>query len=80
MIKSRYDDTCILHNVDKGQDIEAEILEFRPLVSLSVSIQRKIKLTLSYVTNKKMYVGSMAGLEFISKGPKETVTYQGRGR
>jgi hypothetical protein len=80
MIKTTYEDVCVLHNTDRGENIEAEILEFKPGTFLSVSIQRKIKLRMTYNTHTKVYVGSMAGYEFTTPGPKEHTTYQGRGR
>jgi hypothetical protein len=80
MIKTTFADTVTLHNTDKGQDVEAEVLEFKPNHFLSVSIQRQIKVKLQYVAGKNVYVGSMAGFEFTTPGPKEQTTYQGRGR
>lgn len=80
MIKTTYADTCVLHNVDRNQDIEAEVVEFRPNHYLAVSINRQVKVTLQYLANKNIYVGSMAGFEFTSNGPQEFTTYQGRKR
>jgi hypothetical protein len=45
---------------------------------ISVSIQRKIKMILKFNQRGNNYVGSMAGLEFTTDGPKETITYEGR--
>lgn len=78
MIKTTYADTCVLHNTDKGQDVEAEVMEFRPGHFLKVSINRQIKVQLQYLAGKDIYVGSMAGYEFTSSGPKEFTAYQGR--
>lgn len=80
MIKTKYADIVMLHNTDKGQDVEAEVLEFRPNHFLTVSVQRQIKIKMQYIAGKNIYIGSMAGFEFTTKGPEETVTYQGRGR
>jgi hypothetical protein len=80
MIKTTYDDKVVLHNTDKGQDVEAEVLEFKPNHFLSVSIQRQIKVKLQYIAAKDVYVGNMAGFEFTTRGPKERTTYEGRGR
>jgi len=80
MIKTTYADTCVLHNTDKGQDVEAEIINFSPRHSITVSINRQIKVTLLYRPQKDIYVGSMAGYEFTTTGPEETITYQGRRR
>lgn len=78
MIKTTYADTCVLHNTDRGQDVEAEVMEFRPGMFLSVSVHRSVKIKLLYNQHNQLYIGSMAGYEFTSPGPKETVTYQGR--
>ena len=80
MIKTTYADTVSLKCTDNGKVIEAEVMEFRPAHILSVSVQRSIKLILKYNAKGNNYVGSMSGLEFITDGPKETVTYQGRIR
>lgn len=74
--RSSFEDTCKLTNTNNGVEVEAEILEFNPGKILIVSLNRSVKLTLKY--NGKIYVGSMAGIEFISVGPAETITYQGR--
>jgi hypothetical protein len=80
MARTTYADTCTLHNTDRNEDIEAEVLEFKPSSFLSVSIQRKIKLKMIYNSHTRVYIGSMAGYEFTTPGPKEFTTYEGRGR
>ena len=77
-VKRTYADTVELHCTDKSEIITAEILEFRPGMLISVSIQRKIKMMLKFNQRGNNYVGSMAGLEFTTAGPKETITYEGR--
>jgi hypothetical protein len=77
-VKKTYADTVDLHCTDKNETINAEILEFRPNMLISVSIQRKIKMILKYNQRGNNYVGSMAGLEFTTPGPKETIVYEGR--
>lgn len=74
--RSSFDDTCKLTNTNNGVEVEAEILEFNPGKMLVVSLNRSVKLTLKH--NGRTYVGSMAGIEFTSVGPAETITYQGR--
>ena len=78
MIKTTYADTVSLKCTDNGKVIEAEVMEFRPAHILSVSVQRSIKLILKYNAKGNNYVGSMSGLEFITVGPKETISYKGR--
>lgn len=77
-VKKTYADVVELHCTDKNENVSAEILEFRQGILLSVSIQRKIKMILKFNQRGNNYVGSMAGLEFTTLGPKETITYEGR--
>lgn len=78
MINKTYADTVELKCTDNGKTIVAEVMDFRPNHMLSVSVQRSIKLILKYNANGNVYVGSMSGLEFITDGPKETISYTGR--
>ena len=64
-----YKDTCELFCTDKDRTEMAELLNFVPGKLLTVSIHRSIKISLRYDEKHKQYVGSAAGLEFISKGP-----------
>ena len=65
-----YEDECELYNFDSGKTVTAEILNFQPERSLTVSINRSIKVTLRYQENGKKYIGSAGGFEFWSDGPK----------
>ena len=71
-----YSDVCKLRNTNNGVEVDAEIIEFKPNKILVVSLNKSIKLTLKH--NGKIYVGSMAGVEFTSPGPQEKITYTGR--
>lgn len=73
---STYADTCKLRNTNNGVEIDAEILEYKPGKMLIVSVNRSVKVSLKH--NGKAYVGNMAGIEFTSQGPKETIKYTGR--
>ena len=77
-IKITYDDTVKLYCTDRSQTIEGEVLDYKPGHILTVSIQRSIKLILKYNAPGNNYVGSMAGMEFTTPGPKETQSYTGR--
>ena len=70
----QYADTCEIHNTDSDKIMTVEILDFRPGKNLVVSVQRSVKVTLSYDEFHKVYVGSMAGMEFTSEGPQEFET------
>jgi hypothetical protein len=75
MNKTVYSDECTVRNLDLGQDVDAEVLQFRPEEFLTVSIQRQIKLRLTYDAKKKLYLGAMAGYEFTSRGPDQYTAY-----
>lgn len=70
----RSEDTCILHNTDRGKEIQAHVVEFRYQEKLICSLPQGIEIRLSFNRKHNEYVGSMAGLEFTSPGPK-TVGY-----
>ena len=72
--ESYYEETCEVNCTDNGNVVIAEILNFVPENFLSVSVNRAIKLNLTYNPTYKEYVGSAAGMEFISKGPVEIKT------
>jgi hypothetical protein len=77
-IKYNYEDTVEVKNVENGKSITAEILDFKPENSLSVSIYRQIKLVLRYNQIKKQYFGKTGAMEFVSDGPARTAITQGR--
>ena len=68
----KYDDTAMVTCVDNGQTVKAEILEFKPQVLLSISLEKSIKLVLKYVTKSDEYQAELYGRTFTSKGPKAT--------
>ena len=68
----RYEDTAKITCVDNGETVTAEILEFKPEVLMSVSLERKIKLTLKYNVKNLEYQADLYGRTFTSKGPKGT--------
>lgn len=74
----RYDETANVTCVDNGQTIKGDILEFKPQTSLSVSLQKSIKLTLKYNAKSDEYQGDLYGRTFVSKGPKSTYIKTGR--
>jgi hypothetical protein len=76
----KYQDTCKLKNTNNGIEVTAEILDFKPLKILTVTLNRSVKVSLNYLERTKIYVGTMAGVEFTSNGPNEVATYKGRTR
>lgn len=77
---SSFANTCKLKNTNNEKIVEAEIMDFKPKRSLTVSVNRSVKVILQYNDRNKIYVGNMAGMEFTSTGPTETIQYKGRNR
>jgi hypothetical protein len=74
----RYDETAQVKCVDNGQTITADVLEFKPQVMLSISLNKSIKLVLKYSIQSDEYQGDLYGRTFVSKGPKATHYSTGR--
>lgn len=66
----RYDETTKVLCVDNGQTVDADVLEFKPQVLLSISLQKSLKLVLKYNAKVDEYQGELYGRTFTSKGPK----------
>jgi len=75
----KYDDTAKVTCVDNNQTINADVLDFKPQVLLSVSLEKKLKVVLKYNTRSDEYQGELYGRTFVSKGPKGTHYSTGRG-
>lgn len=74
----KYEETANVTCVDNGQVVTADILDFKPQVLLSISLEKKIKLVLKYAAKSNEYQGELYGRTFISKGPKERHIKTGR--
>jgi|AntRauTorcE11897_2_1112592.scaffolds.fasta_scaffold04190_5 hypothetical protein len=64
-----YNDEVELYNVDKDQHVTAEVVHFEPEKSLLCSVNKMIEIRMNY-TKHGEYVGSKAGMEFKTQGPK----------
>lgn len=65
------DNTCEVICEDNGRKMVAEVLSFHEKKMLTVSIDRSVKLSLSW--NGKIYEGNMGPLSFVSNGPEITI-------
>ena len=74
----RYENTALITCVDNNQTVTAEVLDFKPQKTLSISLQRSIKLILKYSLISDEYQGEMYGRTFITKGPKGIHYTKGR--
>jgi len=68
-MRVEYADTCQIFNTDREKVMTVDVLDFRPEKKLVVSVERSVKVTLVYNEFHKVYIGSMAGMEFTSVGP-----------
>ena len=66
------DEKCEVQCEDNNKTVTADILSFQEGKSLSVSLNKSLKLIMHW--NGKVYESKMSGLTFISKGPKITET------
>ncbi len=71
---THFDDIALIECTDNGKKMEAEVLSFKEEQFLSVSIQRAVKLNMSWNPEKNVYIGKGSGLEFITTGPKKFIT------
>ena len=70
-----YAKECIVECTDNGKTLEVDIGDFKPESFLTVYMNT-VKVNLQYDTKHKIYVGSMAGLEFITDGPDLIGSYR----
>ena len=68
--QTRFDDVCEVKNIKTGLTVTGEILTFREKEFITLTINRAVKLRLNWNERAKVYVGSMAGMEFESRGPR----------
>ena len=66
---NHYETECTLKCTDNGRMHLAEVYNFKEGEHLTVLVEGAVRVHLKY-TKFKEYVGSMSGLEFITKGPK----------
>jgi hypothetical protein len=55
---------------DNGKSMIAEVITFTPKQRLVVSIERSIKMEMSYNAKNNLYMAKQSGLEFASSGPE----------
>lgn len=74
---ARYvDDFCDVTCEDNNKVVRADILNFQEGKTLSVSLNKSLKLIMPW--NGKIYEGRMSGMTFVSKGPKIMETKESR--
>jgi len=71
-----HDDKCTVTCENNGREVTAEVLDFKEERLLNVSLDRKVKLSMTW--NGSIYEGHGFGMSFISRGPKIITTKEGR--
>ncbi len=72
----RYGDKCSIKQANSSKTVEAEVYEFKERERLIVVLNKSVKLPM--IWNGKIYEGKMAGMDFVSEGPKITKNTTGR--
>lgn len=72
----RVDSKCQVRQANSSKSVEGEVHEFKDKERLVVVLNKSIKLNM--VWNGKLYEGKMAGLDFVSDGPKVMKNKVGR--
>lgn len=74
---SRIDNTCVIQQVsNSSKNVTAEVHEFKEKDKLVVVLNKSVKLPMKW--NGKLYEGRMAGLDFVTEGPKVNKSTTGR--
>ena len=66
-----HSDVCDVKNVTSNKIVEAVVQDFKELDTLYVIINKSVKLAMKW--NGRVYEGRMAGMDFVSNGPKISV-------
>jgi hypothetical protein len=74
--RTRYENTCIVTNVNSGKTLEAEVMLFNEGRNLTAIVNKAVKLLMTW--NGRQYEGRMAGIDFTSAGPKGQQYSEGR--
>ena len=69
---TRHADTCEVKNAVTGKSVIAEIMAFHEARNLTVVMNKSVKLLMNW--NGRVYEGRMAGMDFVSDGPKLSKT------
>jgi hypothetical protein len=75
-VKVRYENTCEVRQENTGKVVQAEIQAFNEGRNLTVVLNKSVKLLMNW--NGRVYEGRMAGLDFVSNGPKGQKYTEGR--
>ena len=74
--KTRYENTCEIKQANSGKTVTAEIMDFNEGRNLTVVLNKSVKLLMNW--NGRLYEGRMAGIDFVSDGPRGQRYTEGR--
>ncbi len=75
-VKMRYDSHCDVKQESTGKVVSAEVMAFNEGRNLTVVLNKSVKLLMNW--NGRLYEGRMAGMDFVSSGPKGQAYTEGR--
>jgi len=75
-INEQYESICQVDCTDNGKTMEADVSFFKPKDLCKILFEGKIEVYLRYNSKHQVYVGSKAGMEFITKGPNLMGVYK----
>lgn len=65
-----YDDRVVVMNEATKVSVECDVMDFNEKKKL-IAVVNQVKISMYYENRTKKYIGTMAGMDFISDGPKE---------
>lgn len=68
-MRVEHDTQCEIHCTDNDKTVTVEVMNFRPQDGLTV-ILAESKLIMKYNKAHDVYIGSLMGREFTTRGPK----------
>ena len=74
--KTRYENTCEIKQANSGKTVTAEVMDFNEGRNLTVVLNKSVKLLMNW--NGRLYEGRMAGIDFVSNGPRGQRYSEGR--
>ena len=75
-----HDQTVTVTCSDNGKSQTADVISFSPQNRLVVSLNRSIRMEMTYNPRNKLYMANQSGLEFVSSGPNEIQRVEVRRR
>ena len=72
----RHSEVCDVKNVTSNKVVEAVVQDFKELEALYVIINKSVKIPMTW--NGRTYEGRMAGMDFVSNGPKISIIETGQ--